>query len=98
LSPGREESRRALEDLVGPSQLAVLPLQLDQPPALLGGQPWPLTLVDLGLLDPIAHRLGPNPELTSDAADCAKPLAGLGNRGLDHPDRPLMKLGRVPAL
>lgn len=34
----------------------------------------------------------------SDPADGAEALAALGNRGLDHPDRPLMKLGRVPPL
>jgi len=36
--------------------------------------------------------------LVGDPADSADALAWVGNRCLDHPDRPLMKFERVPAL
>lgn len=50
-----------------------------------------------------AARLGNAPpavfhKVVADPADSTEGLARLGNRCLDHPDRPLMKFGRIPAL
>jgi hypothetical protein len=61
--PPAHDSAADLEDLVGSPQLAILPLQLDQAATLLSGQPRPLTVVDLSLLDPVSDRLGSHPEV-----------------------------------
>ena len=52
--------------------------------------------VDLGLADPLAHRLGgADPELLRDRAD-RRPLRRVVRRHLgDHPHRPLTQLRRV---
>src|SRR6266542_1464540 len=52
-----EESRRGAQDLVGPSEHVVLPLQLLHPRPLLGRQAWPEAVIDLGPADPAAQRL-----------------------------------------
>src|SRR3954468_22399743 len=54
---GREESRRALEDLVRAAQLGVLPAQPLQLGGLVGADPGALAGVDLGLADPFTQRL-----------------------------------------
>jgi hypothetical protein len=66
-----EENRGALEDLVGPAQLADLPLELLHAGALLGREARSFTVVDLGLADPVAERFGPDPQLLRHSADGA---------------------------
>src|SRR5438105_10422954 len=61
-----EESRRRLEDLIGPPQLEVLALQLLDPLALLGREPVALAAVDLGLAPPVADALGVHAALAAD--------------------------------
>src|SRR5271157_3643549 len=58
-----EESRGALEDLVGAAQLPVLLLELDDTASLLGGEARSSALVDLGLADPLAKRLRSDAEV-----------------------------------
>ncbi|MEU7988656.1 hypothetical protein AB0B56_27690 [Streptosporangium canum] len=53
------KSRRRLEDLVGAAQLADFTLQFGDPLGLIGAGPGPLTIVDLGLFDPVAQRFPP---------------------------------------
>lgn len=53
---GHEETRRGLQDLVGPLQLGVL-LQRLQPGGLLRGRPRALPRVDLLLLHPVPQSL-----------------------------------------
>ena len=58
----REESRRRLQDLVGPAQLPVLPLQLGDPlAARWRADPGPLAPVDLGLVTQLRSDSGPMP-------------------------------------
>src|SRR5215472_7816961 len=95
---GREESRRALQDLVGTPQLPVLPLELGDAPTLLGRHARSLAAVDLRLLDPVAQRLRPDPQLAGHPGDHAEALATLGDRLSYHADSPLTQLGRVSAL
>src|SRR5204862_7354438 len=64
----REESRGGLEDLVGPAELPVLPLELGDAAVLLGGDPWAAPAVDLGLADPVAQGLWADVELAGDPA------------------------------
>ena len=67
---GREESRRGLQDLVGPAQLSVLPTQPLQLGRLLTAHARALPGVDLGLADPFAQRLGgADAELLNDRGD-----------------------------
>jgi hypothetical protein len=54
---GREESRRGFQDRVRAPQLGVLPLQPLQLRRLLRCGPRPRPGIDLGLADPLAHRL-----------------------------------------
>jgi transposase len=81
--------------LVGPAQLPVLPLELGDPPSLLGRGARPGAVVDLGLADPVAKRLGADAELAGDLGDHAEAVAALLDGLLHHPDRPLTQLGRV---
>jgi hypothetical protein len=59
-------NRRALEDLVGPTELADLPLELLYPGPLLGRQADPIVGVDRGLIDPFADRLEADAELAGE--------------------------------
>src|SRR5665213_2423766 len=90
-----EESRRALQDLVGPAELLVLPFEIAHPNPFLGRQAGPGALVDLGLADPVAEGLGADAELAGDAADdaliVAVALHGLG----DHADGPFLDLSGI---
>jgi hypothetical protein len=54
---GREESRRALEDFIRPSQLSVLPAQPLELSGLVGVCPGVPPGINLGLADPFAQRL-----------------------------------------
>src|SRR4029453_12675721 len=92
----REETRRRLEDLVGPAQLPDLLLQPGPPPLLLGGHPRAAAAVDLGPLDPLAEGLHPDPQLAGDPADHPDARAGLLARLEDQPDGSFPQLRRVP--
>lgn len=94
----REESRGGLEDLVGPAELLVLAFQLGDAALVRGGQSATTTLVDLGLADPTAQRLGPDAELAGDAGDGAVTHLPLFDGPEDQPDRSLTKLCRVAVL
>ena len=90
-----EESCGALEDLVGAAQLPVLALELDDAPTLLGREARSGSLVDLGLADPLAKRLGSDAEVAGYAGNGSIAFAGLLDRLEDHPDGALSKLRRV---
>lgn len=93
-----EASRGALADLVGPAELAVLPLEPLHPLALLAGQADPLPAVDLGLADPEPKWLRPDPELPGDRGDGAMAITPLGRRLGDQADGSLSELGWVATL
>src|SRR5579859_5970226 len=94
----REKRRRRPQDLIGPAQLPILPLQLGDPTLVLVRHPRPPTTVDLGLVDPVPQRLGPYPQLPGDPPDHPVTLTALLD-GIHHkPNRPLPKLGRIPLL
>jgi len=57
-----------------------------------------LPAVDLGLVDPLAQRLGADTELLGHPRDHAEPLAALAGGLVDHSDGPLSELGRIPPL
>src|SRR4051794_7499133 len=88
----REESRCALQDLVGPPELPVLPLQLRDALTVRRARAGPLATVDLGLADPLAQGFGPHPELGRDAGDGAEPLLAPVIRLEDHADAALLQL------
>src|SRR5215467_5275395 len=56
------------------------------------------SVVDLRLLDPVAQRLDPNPQLTAHPGDHAEAVAIFGDRLAYHADRALPQLRRVPPL
>jgi hypothetical protein len=91
-----ERHARLLQDLVGSTEPAVLLLQLGDPGALVGREPRPSPVVDLGLADPGAERLRADVELTGDTGDDAVALAVLLHRRQDELDRSLLNLRRVP--
>src|SRR5215207_8259191 len=93
----REESRRGLQDLVGPPQLAVLALQRLEPLALVTGQPRAEAVIGLSPADPLAQRLSGDPKLVRDGGD-HRPLGGVLVLVLEHqPDGPLPQLLGIPA-
>src|SRR5450756_2695000 len=57
-----------------------------------------LPAVHLGLVDPLAQRLGADTELLGHTGDHAEPPAPLAGGLVDHSDGPLSELGRVPPL
>ncbi len=93
-----EENRGALEDLVGPAQLADLPFEQLHPLALLGRQPGPLAAIDLGLVDPLAQGLGADAELLGHPGHRAVPLTPLECGLRDEPDGPFPEFGWIPPL
>ncbi len=54
--------------------------------------------VDLGLVDPVADRLGADAQLVGDLAHRAVALTLLGDRLVDQPDGPLLQLRWIPPL
>src|SRR5882757_851805 len=64
-----EENRCGLEDLIGPTQLPVLLLELGHAPALVGGESGAAAGVDLFPLHPLAQRLDADAELGGDLRD-----------------------------
>src|ERR1022692_2517021 len=63
---GREENRGVLQDLVGPTELFDLLLEVLQLLALVGGEPWPHPVIDLGPSDPDSEGLGRHAQLGAD--------------------------------
>ncbi len=81
-----EETRRRLEDLVGPPQLTVLLLEhLD--PRVSCRCARSFAVVDLMLLHPAAQRLYPDVELVGDPLHAAVALTGLGPQRQHDPYR-----------
>ena len=66
----REVSRRRPQNVVGPPQLAVLPLELSQPLRFAGLRAWTDTTIDLGLPDPVTQSFGMHPETLGHPVDC----------------------------
>ena len=62
----REESRCRLQDRVGPLQLTVLLLELFDPLGISGRGPGNPAFVDVGLVDPAAHRFDAVAELAGN--------------------------------
>src|SRR6266487_2966426 len=93
---GREENRRRLEDLIGPPQLGVLPLQPPDLGMLLTRQTRPRPGIHLSLADPLTQRLRrPDAQLLRHRAD-RRPVRGILRPHLgDHPDRALTQLWRI---
>src|SRR5207249_11517671 len=65
----REESRRGLQDLVGPSELEVLAVKDLQTLTFIGREARSEALVGLGLADPAPERFVGHAELVGDRAD-----------------------------
>lgn len=66
---GRVERRRGLENGDGLLQLGVLPLQLPDLPRRGGRRPVDLAGLDLGLTQPLPHRLRIHPQPARDRLD-----------------------------
>src|SRR5262245_26261448 len=91
----REESRRRLQDLIRPTQLLHLTLELPHPGPLIRRQPRALTSVGLSPPDPLAQRLMVHAELLRDRLD-RLPLRRVLVLVLEHhPHRSLTHLRRV---
>src|SRR5712691_9661801 len=91
-----EESRSRLEDLIRPPQLEVLPLELLDPPALLGGEALAFAAVDLGLAQPVTDALGVYAKLSAHLPQAAVAATPSLPPLIDHPDRALTQLGWIP--
>jgi len=94
---GREESRRCLQNRVGPSQFSVLAFQPFEFSGFLGRRSHTRTGIDLGLAHPLAHRLrAADAEQAGDLTN-RRPLRAVLITDLgDHPHRPLTQLRRIP--
>jgi hypothetical protein len=84
--------RRFPQDLIGLPQFAVLALQRLDPLPLVRRWSSPLTLVPLGLPDPVPQRLARTTDLGSDRADRRILRAVLALVVKHHPDRTLANL------
>src|SRR5829696_9781037 len=87
--------RGSLQDVVGASQLRVLPFEPLQLGQLVAPSPRPAALIPLGLTDPQANRLGLRPELLSDRADRLPLRPVLALVVEHHPHGPLTQPVRV---
>ncbi len=86
-----------LQDLVGSAEFPVLTFEDLEALTLLGGQPRPVATVDFGSTNPLAKRLGRDPELVGDRGDrtdflrvpasSCKWLQPLTSRSLQEPRR-----------
>src|SRR5690606_29096437 len=92
---GREEKRRRPQDLIRPTQLPVLPLQLLQPLPVVCAQPRTRTLIDLRPANPLTHRLRRRTEHLSDRTN-RLPLRPISSLALtDQPHRTTPHLRRI---
>lgn len=66
-----EERRCAFEDLVGPAQLAVLLLKLEQTAGLISAHTRGLAFINIGLTHPGAYRFWSVAELIGNSFDRA---------------------------
>src|SRR5918994_4167735 len=87
--------RGRLQDVVGASQLRVLPLEPLQLRQLVARSPRPAAPIPLGLADPQANRLGLGPELLSHRANRLPLRPVLAPVVEHHPHGPLTQLARV---
>jgi hypothetical protein len=97
---GRAPLRRMrcrCQDLVRPSQLFHLTLELAHPRPLVTREPRPLTAIHLGLADPQPQRLVVEVQLLRDRLDRFPLRRVLVLMIEDHPHRPLAHLGRIRA-
>jgi hypothetical protein len=78
-------------------QLALVGM-LGEARPLIAREPGALAPVDLGLAHPVPQGLRSDPELARDPGNDPERLPLGGDRLGDHPDRPLLELGRVPLL
>ena len=92
----REESRRRLQDLVGPAQLPDLPLQLGDPLRVHRRGTGPPASVDLRLAYPVPQRLPVDPQLVGHPGHRTHLLPGLLPNLEHHPHGPLTQLVGVP--
>ena len=75
---GREENRCGFQDVVRPTQLTHLTLQLSDPLRIRRRRPRPAARVDLGLVHPAPQRLRADAQLARDraiAAPCFSPVS-----------------------
>src|SRR6476646_6759418 len=86
----REESRRRLEDLVGPAQLPVLLLEPADLGVVLGRDTRPLTRIHVRLVHPLTDRLHPEAQLASHPLHRPVTLPGLLPDLAHQPDRLLL--------
>src|SRR5215218_5848915 len=98
VEPGRKESRRRPQDLIGPAQLPHLAFQGGDPLLVLGAGPGPLAAVHLGLANPGPERLGTDAQLPGHPGDHAEALPGLLSGLLHHAHRSLPQLGWIAPL
>ncbi len=87
LAPGSVEGRRGPQDFIRPPQVAVLPLEFGDPTCLVAGDARPVAFVDLGLLHPVAQRLGIDPELLTDPPQRFRPSRRVPPQVDRQPDR-----------
>src|SRR5690554_2945293 len=94
-SHGREESRSGLQDLIGPAQFPVLPLQTLETLPLIRTQPRLSALIDLNPPHPLTDRLRRRTQLLGNRND-RLPLRVAMLLSLEHhPNSPIPQLHRI---
>src|SRR5699024_9462421 len=91
----REKSRGRPQDRVRPAQLTHFLLQFDQALGLASRGSGTVSLVDLGLHDPVPQSLGIDPELLAHPTERARPSRWIPSRLNSHPRGSFPKLVRV---
>ncbi len=93
-----EESRSRLQNLISPSKFEVLPFQLFEPQSLIRTPAGLASTVDVGLTDPVTHRLSMHPKLFAHFVQTAiRPVPGVTPL-VNEPHRPLPKLDWISSL
>src|SRR5690606_30323928 len=93
---GREASRSRLQDLIGPAQFPLLPLQTLEPLPLIRPQPRLSALIDLHPPHPLTDRLRRRTQLLGNRND-RLPLRIAMLLSLEHhPNSPIPQLHRIP--
>src|SRR3954453_6551264 len=91
-----EIRRRLAQNLIRPTQLTVLLLELLHPFGLLPRRPGSEALIDISLLDPRADGLDAIPELLGHTLHRPMLLTGLGADLAHQPDRLLLLRSAIP--